>query len=421
MRKSFFLLLLAIGLASCNNDDLVDAKERLQNDAASFKISPNEAKVELGNFVNQLNATNKRMRSTNALKMAEVLPIRNRAQTRSVSQDNLENRNSDIDTLMYAINFANGQGFALVAADRRTTPILAIIDEGSFCVDSLKEDKDEGFLTFLDNAIEMEIQDIKNYGESLQTRSLANNGYVISAIHNPILHTKWSQQSVYGKYCPNNIAGCVIIATAQILSHYKTIDHVNWAHNGITGSSDLHWNKIISDCDNNNGTLISSSVATSADEVAHLVRYLGIALGADYNKNSTGTKSSKAIEWFNKYGRLKASSLKGYNEKAILSAIETGNPVFGRGNSGKKKVLGIRVGWKGGHAWVYDGSLVASKDGKTNNFVHCNWGWGGYKNGFYVSKAFNTNVGAAIYDPYDSQIGSSPNFKYNLEYSIITK
>ena len=27
---------------------------------ASFKISPNEAKVELGNFVNQLNATNKK-------------------------------------------------------------------------------------------------------------------------------------------------------------------------------------------------------------------------------------------------------------------------------------------------------------------------------------------------------------------------
>ena len=62
------------------------AKERLQNDVASFKISPNEAKVELGNFVNQLNATKKKMRSINALKMAEVLSIRNRTQTRSVSQ-----------------------------------------------------------------------------------------------------------------------------------------------------------------------------------------------------------------------------------------------------------------------------------------------------------------------------------------------
>ncbi len=55
----------------------------------------------------------------------------------------------DIDTLMYAINFADNQGFALVAADKRTSPVLAIIDEGSFNVDSLSEDKDEGFLAFI--------------------------------------------------------------------------------------------------------------------------------------------------------------------------------------------------------------------------------------------------------------------------------
>ena len=126
-------------------------------------------------------------------------------------------------------------------------------------------------------------------------------------------------------------------------------------------------------------------------------------LGTDYKKNSTGAKSSKAVDWFNKWAGLNASSLKGYNENAIISAIKSGYPVLARGNSGKKKVLGIRVGWKGGHAWVYDGVLVASKDGKSNNFVHCNWGWGGYKNGYYISKAFNANAGAAIYDSSDNQ------------------
>jgi hypothetical protein len=120
-------------------------------------------------------------------------------------------------------------------------------------------------------------------------------------------------------------------------------------------------------------------------------------------------------------GGLNASSLKGYNESNIISAIKSGYPVLGRGNSGKKKVLGIRVGWKGGHAWVYDGVLVASKDGKSNNFVHCNWGWGGYKNGYYISKAFDTNAGAPIYDSSDEQSGKTPNYKYNLEYSIVKK
>ena len=106
---------------------------------------------------------------------------------------------------------------------------------------------------------------------------------------------------------------------------------------------------------------------------------------------------------------------------AIVSAIKAGNPVYARGNSGKKKVFGIRVGWKGGHAWIYDGAIIASKDGKSNTFVHCNWGWGGYKNGYYLSNAFDTKAGATMYDSSDTQTGNTSNYKYNLEYSIITK
>lgn len=38
-------------------------------------------------------------------------------------------------------------------------------------------------------------------------------------------------------------------------------------------------------------------------------------------------------------GGLNASSLKGYNESNIISAIKSGYPVLGRGNSGKKRYL----------------------------------------------------------------------------------
>lgn len=228
------------------------------------------------------------------------------------------NYDVDIDTLLYAINFAGNRGFALVAADKRTSSILAVIDEGSFSIDSLNENKDEEFLMFLDYAIKMEIQDIENYKKPSQTRSLETNGYTINAEYSPILHTKWSQTDVYGQYCPSRTAGCVIIATAQILSHYKTVGHVNWSDNGAMGASYLHWDKIISDCDKNNGKLTNPSCATSANEVAHLVRYLGVVLGAEYKKGSqTSAKTSKSVEWFNKWGRLNASSLKGYNENNI--------------------------------------------------------------------------------------------------------
>lgn len=415
---------MIVGLASCDNDefDLKEDDASTTSQQSSFNVSPEEAELKLYDFMTQLKTSSFQSRSVEQVQVKDVCPIRNGMHTKSVSTEDSGIYDVDIDTLMYAINFVNNEGFALVAADKRTSPILAIVDEGAFCVDSLSESKDEGFLFWLDYAIKMEIQDIANYEEIPQTRAVVTNEYTITSEYSPILHTKWEQKDVYGKYCPNGTAGCVIIATAQILSHYKTIGHVNWSYNETAGSSDLHWDKIISDCDNNNGKLISKSCATSANEVAHLVRCLGIALGAEYKKTEeTSAKTSKAVEWFNKWGGLNASSLKGYNENAILSAIKLGYPVLARGYSGKKKVLGIRVGWKGGHAWVYDGAIVASKDGKSTNFVHCNWGWGGYKNGYYISNAFNANSGATIYDSQDVQNGSASNYKYNLEYSIVKR
>ena len=99
------------------------------------------------------------------------------------------------------------------------------------------------------------------------------------------------------------------------------------------------------------------------------------------------------------------------------------NTLEGRGNSGRKKFLGITVKYKGGHAWVYDGYISATKNGKQQNLIHCNWGWGSSKfyNGYYLSKVFDTNSGPEIYDNEVTRSGQSGYYKYNLEYSIISR
>lgn len=193
-----------------------------------------------------------------------------------------------------------------------------------------------------------EIVTYKFSGNISQTRA-TSNGWTINTKYAPILKTKWSQggennPNSYGKYCPNKTTGCTVIATAQILSHFQTISHVNWSYNGVGASSDLHWSQIISDCENNNGVLSSTYTLQSLNEVAHLCRYLGIAFGAKYNSDgSTSVGEDKPIDWFNKWGGLKASKLKEYNESQIITSIKNGNPVYGRGNSGRKKFLGITV------------------------------------------------------------------------------
>ena len=50
-----------------------------------------------------------------------------------------------------------------------------------------------------------------------------------------------------------------------------------------------------------------------------------------------------------------------------------------------------------------------------------NWGWGGSRNGYYLSKVFNTPSGAEINDNEVTRGGTANYYKYNLEYSIISK
>lgn len=422
-------LIISLILVSCNIEDgIIPDKDSVAFTEINYKLSPDEAVTILSDFLSAQEEYTK-SRSMSSPDERNVLNIeaisKTSLYTRAMDEPNMS---LDIDTLLYIINFKDNMGYAIVAADKRTEPIIALVDTGTFSLDDLQEGIDEGLLSFIDDAIQMEIKDITEYEQQPLSRTLVTNGYTISSYYQPILHTRWDQGYVYGKYCPNKLAGCAVIATAQILSHFKNIGQVNWSYNGIGGSAILHWDRIISDCDNHYGRLTSPDCSTSGDEIAHLVRYLGIALDAKYEDDSTGVGASKPMDWFNNWSGLKATKLKDYNESDIVSAIKIGNPVFGSGYSKKKKFLGIRVGWKGGHAWVFDGVMTASKDGKTSTLIHCNWGWNGRNNGYYISKAFDTNAGAIIYENEgifgnlgEYQSSGTSNYQYHLQYSIISR
>lgn len=433
IKKIFYAVYISLLFFSCSDNDMEDILNDSKSvSTLSYKVTPEDAREVILNFMDAIkNSTETRGAvSYSEKEIADVKALcRNTIHTRSIEDNGIP---VDLDTLMYVVNFSNNNGFALVAADRRTDPIFAIIDEGNFDFEKLAEEENESFLSFMDCAISTEIEDIKRYLNE-ETTWAVTNGWNVIIKHSPILKTKWSQggystPNSYGKYCPNKVTGCTVTATAQILSHFKTIGHVNWSYNGSGGSANLNWERIISDCESQGGYLTSSRTQQSMDEIAHLCRYLGVAFGAKYNvnkknkdMNSTSVDEDKPIDWFNKWGGLKATKLRKYDETQIITSIRNGNPVYARGNSGKKKFLFVRIKYTGGHAWVYDGYITASKNGKRQNLIHCNWGWGGYRNGYYLSNVFQANVGPEINDYEVTRSGQENNYRYNLEYSLITR
>lgn len=424
MKRFSLILMLALTLCACANED----DYNLPNDSEaveSFSITPDEAAGIALDFATAMREGEQTRTGANeVLSVHNVQPLRNGNIT---TRSEISGTEISIDTLLYVVNFSDEQGFALVAADKRTTPIYAIADSGSLDFDNLGSEENIGFLLFLEGAVGKIVQDV-NTNDAIETRA-TTNGWTIIEKYPAMLKTKWNQTAPYNMYCPNNrYTGCTVTATAQILSYYQTIGSVSWSDNGSSGSATLNWSRIISDCEKNAGKLNTTSYYASSSEVAHLMRYLGVAMDADYDADGTGVNKKKPINWMNDWGGLNATKLADYSASPVINAIKNNKLVYARGNSGRKKFLGITVSYTGGHAWVYDGYVSASSGGTTSNLLHCNWGWGGYQDGYYISGAFNSDAGAEIYDwevtrsnEDATDEGSDGNFQYNLEYSIVSR
>lgn len=71
----------------------------------------------------------------------------------------------------------------------------------------------------------------------------------------------------------------------------------------------------------------------------------------------------------------------------------------------------------GGHAWIVDGYIHQECRGRRTDYLHCNWGWHGDKNGYFLAGVFDSDS-PAFDDTYNTRSG---NYKYNLEYSTFCK
>lgn len=142
----------------------------------SYKVTPTEAQEFVQNFIDITGVDTQTRNGGGSLgrDISHIGVLRNSlADIRSQETSS----SVELDTLMYVVNFTNNNGFVLVAADKRTEPIFAFIDEGNLDFEKLEDVDNEMFLSFLDYAIAIEIEDIENFkvDENL-TRATSKGG-----------------------------------------------------------------------------------------------------------------------------------------------------------------------------------------------------------------------------------------------------
>lgn len=375
----------------------------------------------IGNAVSRSESDNEAVVDTiYAMLWSDLYPV-----SRSAS---IENQNLN-DTALYVVNMENNGGSILIDANDIKEPFLAILDEGHLTKSSFRElvrqdKKDFGFQLFFDFWYEIDRSGLG--GGSTPPINDSNPdpidyiyGWTVYEHYEPKLITKWGQggsaESV-GCYCPNYITGCTATATAQILSYFKTPGAIRWfgdmPNNSYgEGFSFIEWDKILIACGSWNGKFNSLYHMEYISQIAHLMRYLGCEFQMYYGNGYSSASGESVYSWFKSKAIGRLSSYINYNDN-IFTALKDGAVAFGSGFSNK-----------GGHAWVYDGYMVASKDDNyqtAQKLIHCNWGYDGRCNGYFKSKVFK--LAAAEIPEFDSRPGNiTDEYSSRLKYFTIEK
>ena len=329
-----------------------------------------------------------------------------------------DNASRELDTLLCVINFGNNEGFAIIST--QDNQILAVTESGDLSIEDLTIEYTND--NFENNPKAVISNYVANYMSSLPTIPVGpigpigptippggpvvpddsidmgyaiNGPWEIESQVNPLVQMKIGQRYPYNMYCPKIgnqycLAGCAAIAVIQIMSANK--------YPNTIGGRTYDWNTIIDEY---------KMYASAQDILAYWIRIIGDGCKINYGLKGSGTKIDSVIECFSLYSRYKnVNKINNPNFEDVHSMLQNGTPLYFRGSRTDS------IGELKGHAWVVDGyinkrQLIKLYDSNMTfieefyqyqRYVHCNWGWQGECDGYYVMNIFDLKYGASIPD-----------------------
>ena len=324
-----------------------------------------------------------------ALQAAEVSQERAAATAQAMVADRVDGFNTEVKAVQtvsyqgqkayHVVLFTHG-GWALIAADDLSQPLLGYNSEGTFTTDDMP-DNVKGMMDWYaqqvtDNA---RLGGARHAGWTLASRPAQARGHrAASNKIEPLIKICWNQSGVYQKYCPKNasgqaIVGCVAVGMAQAMSVAKWPDRPV----GSYGYTSKAFGSLYVDYDSEpayNWNAILSG-ANTYDDVARLLYHCGVSVNMDYGVDGSGTQThyiANALQRNFKYPKsVKYYSRDNYAgdwNELILNELKAGRAVAYSGADLTKAY---------GHCFNLDGY-----DGE---FYHVNWGWGNPNkyNGYY--------------------------------------
>lgn len=359
---------------------------------------------------------------------------------------------------LYFLETENKNWYAITSDDKRVGNVLALI-ESEFSRDISDNDFSIMFAERLNNYIlnvadewnSLTADDISDYKARSAYKDIVNNGnYTYSAWKKNYGNTKcqipvnWNQRPSPFNNCIVAViggdayyVGCGAVQVAQIMAYHKYIKENTSPNFNLIKSK---W----AQAGNWDGKYDFDVLTSVKYPYSYFPEKVRTQLGAflfdvaegcksEYKSNETITYENNRLSYLKSQGYA-YSCTSDYSFENIKTSIDAGCPVPICGYS-KKTVTTTthRFLWwtwttsntwySGGHAFIIDGyynmSCTATDGTNTitisDNFVHCNPGWGGFGNGYYLDDVFNFGVGALV---DDSGIRAANDKPYYYQYKL---
>lgn len=321
------------------------------------------------------------------IKPLKVKKVATSFECRSTIKKTKSNTNAD-NTGYYVFKPETGSGFVIISGDDQMKPIVGYSTTSTFDVNNMPAQLISYLETYESNITKIQ------QGDAIQGRT--SGGKAVA----PLLTTQWNQHDPYNIYLEwNALTGCVATAVAQVMKYFNYpakgngIIETFWGATLDLSQSVYDWNNM-----KDRYNLGEYNDAESS-AVALLMRDVGYALDTQY-----GTDASRAYQHyiapvlykhFNYSKDIQLLKRECYASQEWIDIIRenllAGQPIlYGAAESS-------------GHEFVCDGI-------DENDYLHINWGWSGYCDGYFDVNALSpANLGGnSFYRDHDMVVNIHP-------------
>ena len=282
---------------------------------------------------------------------------------------------------VYVFNAANNKGFVLVSAEDNARAVLGYSDEGSLDAEHMPANMRAWLQMYADELAR---------ADQLPAATAPQRAVDLYPTVEPLLgNTSWNQNAPYNNHCPidpntqeRSVTGCMATATAQVMYHHKYPKTGTGSYSYWCGWETLSvdYSKETYDWDNMLPSYRGDYTQVQSDAVAKLMYHVGVACNMWYGSASSGagmgTGMQAIVRNFDYDAAIRVLMKDYMDEEMLMNVIaedlQASRPILIEALTKRQE----------GHAFVLDGM-------KADGYIHINWGWGGYANGYFSLSAMN--------------------------------